>query len=301
MNSNRGSQVILSGTKSGRWPLLFAALLGVLLSMILSSGWILFRGDLPLVSSAPDLHHAGAATDIDRRTLKFGVDYLPPPKQPEMRIYVEEGFEIELAQEIGQQMDAKIELVEVPAAERTRALTSRTVDALLVRLAPDDSIRQSAEILTTRLESGESVVMRSDRPLRQWRELAGRIVCATEANGRGQQIARALGAEVRTLRAPAQALMWVRTGECAASIHDRVALDPLFKKMSWQKFSATLPPTGPTSLVIAVAKDRGVLAGEIKQALAPLDSAKQWQRRIDRWAELVSFEVYRDQVAADCH
>lgn len=284
-----------------RWPVLTAVILGGLMSVTVALGMAVVRGDLSFASSGRDVRSVDDGAGDRPRVLRLGVAYLPPPKAPDMRIYVEEGFEADLAQEIGQQLHADIELVQVPAGEQAKALEDKQVDAVLVRAAADDPLRQSAEILTTRFESGLSLVMRSDKPLHRWNELGGRLVCATEANERGQKIARSFGAEVRTVRAPAQALMLVRTGECAAAIHDRAVLDPLFRKMSWQKFSATLPPVEPASLVVAVAKGRGALAGEMRRALAAIDTVKQWQHRAERWAELVSFEVYRDQVAADCH
>lgn len=127
------------------------------------------------------------------------------------------------------------------------------------------------------------------------------MVCASEANSQGRALAGQLGAEVRVLRPPASALMHVRTGDCDAAIHDRALLDPLFAKMSWQKFSATLPAVEPTTLVVAVAPGEKGLATAVRGALVPLDTSERWQQRREKWAATVSFEVYRDQVAADCH
>ncbi|GGC45313.1 transporter substrate-binding domain-containing protein [Chelatococcus reniformis] len=250
----------------------------------------------------------GAATPVPRPAaalrlegpLRLGVAYVPPARTPETRIYVEEGFEADVAQEIGQALQAEIELVAV-AADHDDALAAGRVDALLVRVGAGDSLRRTARVIATGYASGLSPVMRSDRPPARWSDLAGHAVCVTEANLRGQALARALGAQVRIMSAPAQALIAVRTGECAAALHDRAVLDPLFRKRFWQKFSATLPPADASELVVAVATARSDLAAALQTALASVGSAARWQQRRERWAELASFEVYRDQVAGDCH
>ncbi|MDI4234063.1 transporter substrate-binding domain-containing protein [Bradyrhizobium sp. Arg237L] len=283
------------------WQILAAIVSGLLLPVLIGGAIVIARGELGFASS--DVASAERPRDKadNEHQLRLGIVYVPPAKTPDMRLYIEEGFETDLAREIGERLHADVKLVLVPPADRLAALNENRVDAVLARIADDDPLRKAAEILPTGYESGLSPVMRSDRPLRQWSDFKDRVVCVTLANNRGQKLAQSLGAEVRTLRAPAEALMLVRTGECMAAIHDRAVLDPLFTKRSWQKFSATLPPVDPTSLVIVVATHRTDLAIAIRRALTTIGSAEQWQQRRERWAELASFEVYRDQAGPDCH
>lgn len=233
--------------------------------------------------------------------LRIGVGWIPPAETPDMRLYAEEGFELDLAAEIAQGLGVRSVLVLVGADEAAGALASGKVDLVLARLGAADDLRRRARVLETGFESGLSSAMRSDRPLTSWDELKGRVVCASEANRHGRDLAQRLGATVKIERAPALALMHVRTGECDVAIHDRVLLDPLFTKLSWQKFSATLPAVEPTSLVVAVASGNAVLAQAVTGALKDGTSPERWRQRREKWASIVSFEVYRDQVAADCH
>lgn len=281
---------------------LAAALSGLMVPLVIGAGILVVRGERGFASSpaASLLGEANSSVGSERK-LRFGVAYLPPPKTPDMRIYADEGFESDLAQEIGARLGAEIELVAVAESDHLAALRERRVDAVLRRAAADDAFRRAAVVLPTGFESGLSPVMRSDKPLPRWSEMAGRVICVTQANTRGQALARSLGAELRTLRAPAEALMLVRTGECAAAIHDRAVLGALFRKKFWRKFSATLPPADPSELVLGVSRERAELAAVLRGALANLGTTEQWRQREERWAELVSFEVYRDQVAADCH
>jgi polar amino acid transport system substrate-binding protein len=279
-----------------------ATLSGLLIPVVAGAGIVVTRGERDLAALQPSSLQGNLRPDagFDRK-LRIGVAYLPPPKTPDMRIYVDEGFEADLAHEIGTHLQAEVELVAVEDAEQLAAINEGRVDAVLRRAGTDDPFRRSVEVLSTGFESGLSPVMRSDKPLPRWSELAGKVVCVTQANMQGQQLARSLGAELRILGAPAEALMLVRTGECTAAVHDRALLDVLLRQKFWRKFAGTLPPAGPTELVVGVAKGRGELVSELKRALAILGTAEQWRLREGRWAELVSFEVYRDQVAADCH
>ncbi|MFG1293729.1 transporter substrate-binding domain-containing protein [Xanthobacter versatilis] len=243
----------------------------------------------------------GPAPDFSSRPLRVGVGWLPPPDTPDMRLYVEEGFELDLAAALASALAAELRLVRVAPEAAEQALKAGEVDLVVTRAGAEDPLRRRARVVETGFSSGLSLAMRADRPLTAWSRLQGRTVCVTEANAHGLALAVRLGAQVRVLRAPAQALMLVRTGECDAALHDRALLDPLFGRMSWQKFSATLPPVEPTDLVVAVAPDDPGLAAAVEGALRPLSSPQTWQARREKWAATVSFEVYRDQVAADCH
>lgn len=234
-------------------------------------------------------------------TLRIGVGWLPPPETPDMRLYAEDGFDLDLAAEIARGMSVRPELVLVAPDDAAQALAGGDVDLVVARAGAGDGLRQRARIVETGFESGLSIAMRSDRPLTSWADLKGRVVCASEANRHGRDLAQRLGATVKIERAPALALMRVRTGDCDAAIHDRVLLDPLFTKLSWQKFSATLPAVEPTSLVVAVAPGNADLARAVAGVLKAGTSPERWQQRREKWASTVSFEVYRDQVAADCH
>lgn len=250
-----------------------------------------------VVWSGPD---AGAPA-LASGTLRVGVDWLPPPDAPDMRPYTEEGFELELAAELAQRLGAGLRLVRVAPDDAARALSAGEVDLVLARAGAEDPLLKNARIVETGFGSGLSLAMRTDRPLPSWDALKGRVVCAAAANRHARDLLERLGATVKVQRSPALALMHVRTGECDAAIHDRALLDSLFARISWQKFSATLPPEDFTALVAAVAPDDARLARAVARALVPAASAERWRQRQDQWAATVSFEVYRDQDAPDCH
>ncbi|ACL59743.1 transporter substrate-binding domain-containing protein [Methylobacterium nodulans] len=240
---------------------------------------------------------AGAQASADGKRLTLGAAYVPPPDAPDGRIYYEEGFEPDLARLLGETLGIPVRLVVV--LDGAAASETGSVDGVFVRLKPDDSRLASGDAVPLGYRSGLSVAMRSDTTIRRWEDLAGRTVCASEANVSGQRIARSFGAKVAVVRAPAPALMRVRSGECDAAIHDRVLLDELFTSRAWTKFSATLPPVEPTVLAIVPAPTGTGAA--LRRAASAVSGSGAWRERRVRWASTVAFEVYRDQVAGDCH
>lgn len=233
--------------------------------------------------------------------LKVGVAYLPPPDTPESRIYQEEGFELELAAELSRVLGVAVEPVHVAPEEQAAALAQGRVDALMIRTTAEDALPEGAHILPSGFSSGLSAVMRSDTSIRRWEDLKGRTVCVSQAHVQAQELARKLGASVRTYRAPAPALIGTRTGECDAALHDNASITPLFEKREWQRFNATLPETTPVPLAVVVPQDKPALARQLRRALGQTELAATWPQRQQRWAGTVAFEVYRDQVAGDCH
>ena len=156
-------------------------------------------------------------------------------------------------------------------------------------------------MLSTGYASGLSVSMRSDTPVRAWKDLSGQVVCTSADNTRAQRQAAHIGAVLQVFDAPAQALVRVRTGECAAAILDRSPLDVLLARKEWLKFAATLPPTGEEPLQAVLAEGRTDLIAPVRAAVLAIGAGEQWAQRHQKWASNVAFEVYFDQTGPDCH
>ncbi|MFD1704659.1 transporter substrate-binding domain-containing protein [Methylopila henanensis] len=217
------------------------------------------------------------------------------------RVYLPEGFEAEIAEALAARLKVPFELVRVEPERKAEALDAGRVDVLLDRLPADVRETGDAPIVRTGYASGQRVAMRTDTTVRAWADLKGRTVCVSRDNLDGQRLAREIGANTRLSSAPAPALIDVRTGACDASIHDAALLAPLLEKRIWRKFSATLPETARTELAIVVSPRAAQFVEWIAEAAAGVADAPGWRDRAGKWASTVDFEVYRDQVAADCH
>lgn len=264
--------------------------------------WRRGRLSLALTIALPGLLACPALSEPapGKSVLRVGVPYLPPlTKSVEARLYTEDGFEIELARELGERLGRPVTLVRLDKDKIVPALSAGAVDIALSRQAPAEP--SPVRTIPTGFSSGLAVSMRTDTVIHRWEDLAGRLICVAEANEPARLLAESFGARVRLERAPARALMHVRTGDCDAAIHDQALLEPLFGNREWKKFSATLPATAPTELRALLAPAGGPRSEELTRAVAALGSSDAWGHRVARWAANVAFEVYLDQEAPDCH
>ena len=234
--------------------------------------------------------------------VRIAVSYVAPvPATPTARLYTEEGFEAELAADIGKRLGRPVEIIDVGEDSGVLGLATGRLDAVIARAGDDEGRFASAEILATGYASGLSVAMRSDTSIREWSDLAGHTVCVSAANRHAQGLAQAAGAKVLVQPVPALSLMRVRTGECDAALHDEFLLGRLFGDKEWKKFSATLPAREASRLVVVLPRETHPLAEQIRQIVSAVASEDGWAARAERWASNVAFEIYLDQDGPDCH
>ncbi|MBL0943892.1 MAG: transporter substrate-binding domain-containing protein [Hydrogenophaga sp.] len=229
-------------------------------------------------------------------TLRVGVAPGALPVSTGERDYTSGGFEAVYAKELAQRLGAALTLVPLAPEAQAAALQRGEVDLVLGRGDAD-----AATGIATGYRSGLGVSMRADTPVRRWEDLRGRVVCTSADNRAAQARAERLGARLRVLAAPAQALVQVRTGGCDAALLDHAQLAPLLSQKEWAKFAAGLPATAPDALWLRLSPARAALDVPVRAAVAALDDPPQWARRRQTWASNVAFEVYFDQTGPDCH
>lgn len=296
---------------------------------------LLLAADGSSVAIGPDA--AGARRPPDTvgdpasALLRIGVEVAALPLVNPDRRYAEEGHEVAFARALGVRLGVEPVFVGLPRDGLVRALAAGDVDVVLARSsqAARDLVGTANEadaliIETTGYRSGVAAAMRSDTPLRDWPDLAGRTICLSRAHERARALALQHGARTDVFDSPAQALVQLRLGHCDASLHDAAQLDALFQRDEWRKFSATLVATAPTDLVLisagAASTGKGVKAAQAMQdsraaqsgdggerakalhdALVTEAAPARWQARHATWAANVAFEVYFDQLGPDCH
>ncbi|MBS7534455.1 transporter substrate-binding domain-containing protein [Ancylobacter sonchi] len=242
---------------------------------------------------------ATAVAGAEPAPLRIGVAQVPAAADvPAARLYTQDGFDLDLAAEIGRRLGRKVELVAIGEAP-AGALADGRID-LAVALPEATETTSNPEWLPSGYRSGLTVAMRTDTDIRSWDDLAGRKLCVVASNARARRLVRDSGAQEIVQPVPALALMKVRTGECDAAVHDEVVLRRLFGEAEWKKFSATLPARAPISLAVALPPG-SPLAGELRPLVASFADSPYWDRKAGEWARNVALEVYLEQDAPDCH
>ena len=249
---------------------------------------LLLGGSAPLSAAPPPL--------------RIGVVHVPSPAEiPAARLYTQEGFALDLAAEIGRRLKAEVTLIEVGRDEGAAAVAEQRVDALVLRLAPEDQRYAALDVVPSGYASPQSVAMRTDTDITGWEGLAGRTLCVAAGSAEGRRIAEQIGAALAVQPVPAASLMKVRTGECDAALHDEATLRRLFADPEWKKFSATLPPRNGSELVVVLPRTSAGRSQMIRDAVVQGLDRAFWEPRLAQWAKDVALEVFLDQDAPDCH
>lgn len=244
---------------------------------------------------------AASSAPLPVKQLRIGVAPTTLPVSTGERDYTNAGFEAVYALELARHLGVDALLVPLPPGAQVQALRQGDVDLVLARADGVHEKEAGLRVLSTGYQSGLSVAMRSDTDVRAWQDLAGRVVCATADNSRAHTQAEQVQGRLKVFHAPAQALVQVRTGECAAAILDSSQLEPLLAQKEWRKFSATLPTTRNSALEAWLPEGRDDLAAPIRTAVLAIGSTASWAQRRQKWAANVAFEVYFDQTGPDCH
>lgn len=250
-----------------------------------------------------------AQTDVPGRILQrdrliVGVDYVSPTYIAGAKFRTPESLDSEVAAGLAKRLKVGLSMVRVKPENRLQLLTSGKVDALLLRVSEGEiaSMASGQKVVMTGYQAQPKLIMRTDTTIKQWSHLKGRSVCVSAGSPYVGSMQARYGAQEIVVKAPADALLAVRTGVCDATVHDDVLLDEMLKLPEWKKFSASLPLAGPTTKLVWVLRPVDV---EVRRAAFDLmqdwRSNGFWLNTRKKWVNTVAFEVYLDQNVPDCH
>ncbi|MGB6055269.1 MAG: transporter substrate-binding domain-containing protein, partial [Burkholderiaceae bacterium] len=182
-----------------------------------------------------------------------------------------------------------------------RLLADGGADLLLLALADGDPLYRSATVIPTGYSAAPMAIMRTDTTIKHWAQLKGRVVCVAEGGRYAGWSAAKYGAIEQRYKAPADALLALRIGECDAAVHDSALLEELIKLPEWKKFSARLPAGPKTPLVLVAPRGDPSTARFLKQAALEWRAANMPNQWLAKAVRNIAFEVYLDQNVPDCH
>ncbi|AMP01369.1 bacterial extracellular solute-binding s, 3 family protein [Collimonas arenae] len=248
---------------------------------------------------------AGTLEQIRQRgKLVVGVSYVVPEYTAGTKYRTPESFDSTVAAELAKQLGVKLVTVKVTTKNRQQLLAQQKVDVLLLNLKKDDAdaLASSARLLPTAYQSRPKLIMRSDTYIKRSPQLKGRTLCVAAGGAYVGSLAAQYGALEKVYKAPADALLALRTGACDAAVHDDAVLNGLLALPEWKKFSASLPlDASPAVLTFAVRRADADLGDYLQQLSQEWSGTGYWAGNRKRWINDVAFEVYLDQNVPDCH
>lgn len=268
-------------------PLLSCALLAAAASA--------FAADAPAAA-------AGGAGTGAANPLRAAIRHPAPAYVAGARFRTPEGIEGALAEQAAQRLGRPLAVVPIAAAAAPAALLERrAADLVVATLPPADPLRRAGTPVPTGYVASPMAILRSDTDIRDWARLKGRTVCMAEGGRYVGTIAARYGAIEKILRAPADALLALRTGRCDAMVDDSALLDALLRLPEWKKYSATLRGDAGAPLAFVVPADDAALAAVLRETVGDWSRSGYLARLQKKRADSIAFEVYLDQDVPDCH
>jgi polar amino acid transport system substrate-binding protein len=235
--------------------------------------------------------------------LVVGMHYVVPPFVGGSKVRTPEAIDMALAEELAARLNADLRAVPIAGpggGDRTEWLLPQA-DVTLAAMGPQYAPPPSFATVPTGYTARPMAIMRTDTDIKSWDHLKGRTVCLSEGGLYVGAIAGQYGAIEKVFKAPADSLLALRTGGCDAAVHDEVMLKELLRLPEWKKFSASLPPGPAAKLAFVVPDEDAATITALNQLV------REWKRD-QHLAALtrsrvrdIAFEVYLDQVVADCH
>lgn len=243
----------------------------------------------------------GSNADAAGGELVLALPYVVPPFVGGSKVRTPESPDTALAEEVAQALNARLRAVSAAPAGTPAAAFAPAARITLAYLAPGQSTPASYVAVPTGYVARPMAIMRSDTDIKTWDQLRGRTVCLSEGGLYAGMVAARYAAIEKVYKAPADSLMALRTGECDAAVHDDFMLKELLKLPEWKKFSASLPPGDQAASVFLIPQNDVDTLATLKRLTTKWKSARHLAALNKERVRDIAFEVYLDQVVADCH
>ena len=269
---------------------------------VLTLSAVLLGGVLHGAAAAPlPVATTGALAQAQQRgELVIGVQTKPLPYQAGAKFRTPDGADAFITQQLATRLQTKLTLRAAPALPANSLPQANGADLILAALPERSPLLRSANAIPTGYSTGSMAIMRSDTTIHSWADLKGKVVCVAN-DGRHNGIGASYGAIEQVYRAPADALLAMRTGECDAAIHDSSMLEELIKLPEWKKFSARLPVIRRTRLTLLVPASDSESVRALTRVTAEWRAKRALAPALNQAVRNIAFEVYLDQNVPDCH
>jgi polar amino acid transport system substrate-binding protein len=161
------------------------------------------------------------------------------------------GLNVDLAQELGRQLGAEVQLVPVLPANRVQFLQQGKVDLLIANM---EWTAERGAILgfvpTPFYRVGGTAALLKDSKITRWEDLKGQPVCTSQGSSYIKPLTE-LGVEIKAFKSSSESLLALRGNNCVAAVHDATLINPLIAdNAEWQGYRALSPELNPAPSVI---------------------------------------------------
>ena len=184
------------------------------------------------------------------------------------------GLNVDLANELGRQVGAEVQLVPVLPANRVQFLQQGKVDVLIANMQYTDERAEILDYVPTPYEEvGGAALIRKGAGITQWADLKDKPVCVSQGSNFIKPLQETYGAQIKAFRSQSESLLSLRGNGCVAAVHVSPTMHALLGDAEWSGYEIPLPgDLIPSKSVIWIRK-----GGQDTQAR--LDAiVRDWQR-----------------------
>lgn len=245
--------------------------------------------------------NAGIERAKQRGKLVAGIDYVVPEYKGGMKYRTPEALDNALLEDVAKRLQLPLSTVKAETGKQASLLATGRADIALATVGDPKPQENSVLLIPTGYSAGPMAIMRTDTDIKAWEHLKGRKVCVSEGGPYVGMLAAKYGAIEIVHRAPADALIAVRIGQCDATVHDSAMLEELINYPEWKKFSARLPVGQRSTLAFVVPATDRKSAAFLKQVVDDWAAKGHVDKLMKNAVRNIAFEVYLDQDVPDCH
>jgi polar amino acid transport system substrate-binding protein len=161
------------------------------------------------------------------------------------------GLNVDLANDLGRQLGAEVELVPVLPANRVQFLQQGKVDILIANMEWTPEREQIlGHVPTPFYRVGGTAAVLKDSAITRWEDLKGQPVCTSQGSSYVKPLTE-FGAEIKAFKSSSESLLALRGNNCVAAVHDATLINPLLADSAeWQNYRALAPELNPAPSVI---------------------------------------------------
>jgi len=188
--------------------------------------------------------HADATLDKiqQRHTINVGVMLTGAPFgtiDPQTRQH--QGYNVELADELGKRLGVDVETVSVLAPNRVQFLQQGKVDVLIANMQYTDERAQILDYVPTPYEQvGGAALMHKGAGIQTWADLKGKPVCVSQGSNFIEPLQQQYGAQIKAFRSQSESLLSLRGNGCVAAVHVSPTLHGLLDNTEWAGYEIPL-------------------------------------------------------------
>lgn len=186
-----------------------------------------------------------------------------------------EGFEVDIARALAEQLGLRAEITVVTSANRLQRLEDGTVDLVIATLGDTDQRRRVATLMEPNYyASGVNLMVPPQSTIRSWAELRGRPVCATQGAYFNRIIAERYLVDLQIFGNNRDARLAVRAGRCVGWLYDDTAIASDLVTPEWTGWKMPLASALVTPWALAL--PRAARGTELQYVIE--DIIGEWHR-----------------------